>query len=126
MVSVSGGTSSIAGMTQALPGSIECGGDIGRGRGLACRALAPRSAPSIAQPEDAGVRVGWIVQGVGNLPLLATMPHGAFDLVVVAHRPGEQLARNPGIGKVASVAQRRRELGDGGDPVVDRCAGGVA
>jgi hypothetical protein len=65
------------------------------------------------------------VQGVGNLPLLAAMPHGAFDLVVVAHRPGEQLARNPGIGKVASVAQRRREFGDGGDPVVDRAAGDV-
>jgi hypothetical protein len=47
------------------------------------------------------------------------MQHGAVDLVAVTHRPGEQAARDPGIGEVAPVAQRRRELGNGGDPVVD-------
>ena len=39
------------------------------------------------------------------------MQHLAFDRVAVAHGAGEQAARDPGIGKVAALAQRRRELG---------------
>lgn len=80
-------------------------------------------APSIAQPEDAGLRIGRIPHDVGDRPLLAAMQHGALDLVAVTHRAGEQAARDPGIGEVAPLAQCRRELGNGGDPVVDRAPG---
>src|ERR1700704_3367105 len=117
MVSVNGGASSITGMAQALPRGSECSGDVRRASTLASRALAPRLASSIAQPEDAGLRIGRVVHGVGNRPLHAAMQHGTFDLMAVAQSTSEQLACDSGIGKVASLTQRRREFGDGGDPV---------
>ena len=35
----------------------------------------------IAQPEDAGLRVGWVLHLVGDLPLFTAMKDGALDRV---------------------------------------------
>jgi len=60
------------------PGGLECGGDWARPRPLLPRSRATSGAVDCAA-ENAGVRVRRIVQCVGNLPLLAAMPHVAFD-----------------------------------------------
>jgi hypothetical protein len=76
-------------------------------------------ALAVAQPEDAGARVGRQVHRVGEGVLLALVQHGARHLALVADRALEEAARHAGIGQHPRLAHCRGEGGMGRDPVVD-------
>ena len=82
-------------------------------------ALVPVPALPIAQPEDAGARIGRQMHLVGEGVFPALVQHRALDLVVVADRTLVEAARHPGIGDRAGLAHRRGERRMTGDPVVD-------
>ena len=87
--------------------------------GIRRAAIRPQAALAVAQPEDAGARVGRQVHRVGERVLPALMQHRARHLALVAHRALVEAARDAGIGQHAGLAHRLGEGGMGCDPVVD-------
>ncbi|MPZ29975.1 MAG: hypothetical protein GEV13_03075 [Rhodospirillales bacterium] len=81
--------------------------------------LRPGLAPAVAQPEDAGPRIGRIVHDVLEGPLFALMQHRALDRAAAAHRALVEAARHPRIGDDPALAHRFRKRRMAGDPVVD-------
>jgi hypothetical protein len=75
--------------------------------------------PPIAQPEDAGARIGRMVHRVADGVLPPFVQHRALDRLLIAHGALVEAARHPGIGDDPALAHRRGECGVRGDPVVD-------
>jgi hypothetical protein len=115
-------------LTGAFAGGVERGDRVvaaaprivvGRGRA----AIRPQAALAVAQPEDAGARVGRQVHRVGERVLPALMQHGARHLALVAHGALVKATRHASVGQDAGLAHRRGERGLGRDPVVDGARG---
>src|SRR5215510_14169095 len=108
-------TRSIALQTRALAGRVQFGQ-----HGLGWPAFAwrrdrphvPAVRPPVAQPENAGLGVGRIVHGVGELPLLTAMEHAALDRQLKADGAFVKAARHPIVGEGASVAHGPAEFGN--------------
>jgi len=79
----------------------------------------------IAQPEDAGPDVGWLVHRVRHRHRLATVEHDPGALVGVADGARIEAVRHVTVGERASTLHRLRELGVFLQPVVDRAVAHV-
>lgn len=80
--------------------------------------IPARPAP-IAQPEDAGLRIGWMLHRVADLYLLTAMEPGALDRMAIAQRP---LIERPRPRPSAIARPSRTGLGEAryvSDPSID-------
>src|SRR6266851_3175226 len=79
----------VVGPGRAQPHPLGGGLELADGRAVVPRGrlalFLPIAAPPIAQPEDAGLDVGRIVEGHRDLPKLAAIDHVLLDLLREAH-----------------------------------------
>src|SRR4030095_83360 len=94
--------------------------------------IPARPAP-IAQPEDAGLRIGRMLHRVADLYLLTAMEHGTLDCLAIAHcplikreryspmrrRPLTERARSSPSGDPPAIAHSLGETRYVGDPTID-------
>lgn len=83
------------------------------------RRIAPRLSPAVAQPEDAGLRIGREVDVGLEVLGFAAIEGGALDLALEADGAGIEAVRDLRIGDQAAALHGRFEVGLAGDPVVD-------
>lgn len=106
-------------LARLFAGRIE-GGDavvriIRRRRGPA----VPQPWLTIAQPEDARPDIGRIVERVADRALLAEMPDGALDFVLMAYGAVIEATRHSGVRDGSPFVHGSSERGVLGDPVID-------
>ena len=70
--------------------------------------IAPCLRAAMAQPEDAGLDVGRIVDGAGQGLEVAADDGRSLDLAIIAHGTVVKAVRHPGIGNDAAAASRHR------------------